>query len=47
MSENLIKPETFRLNEGDINRFKEFATQNNLNQQEAFTSLLNALELKV
>jgi chromosome segregation ATPase len=45
MSENTIKPATFRLNEGDINRFKEFANQNNLNQQEAFTSLLNTLEL--
>ena len=45
MSENIIKPATFRLNEDDINRFKEFATQNSLNQQEAFTSLLNTLEL--
>ena len=45
MSENIIKPATFRLNEEDINRFKEFATQNSLNQQEAFTSLLNTLEL--
>lgn len=45
MSENIIKPATFRLNQEDINRFKEFATQNSLNQQEAFTSLLNALEL--
>jgi SMC interacting uncharacterized protein involved in chromosome segregation len=45
MSENIIKPATFRLNEEDINRFKEFASQNSLNQQEAFTSLLNTLEL--
>lgn len=45
MGDNIIKPATFRLNEDDINRFKEFATQNNLNQQEAFTSLLNTLEL--
>lgn len=45
MSDNIIKPATFRLNEDDINRFKEFASQNNLNQQEAFTSLLNTLEL--
>jgi Chromosome segregation ATPases len=45
MSDNIIKPATFRLNEEDINRFKEFASQNNLNQQEAFTSLLNTLEL--
>ena len=45
MSEILIKPATFRLNEEDINRFKEFASQNSLNQQEAFTSLLNTLEL--
>lgn len=45
MSEILIKPATFRLNEDDINRFKEFASQNSLNQQEAFTSLLNTLEL--
>lgn len=45
MNENIIKPATFRLNEEDINRFKEFAAQNNLNQQEAFTSLLNTLEL--
>ena len=45
MNENIIKPATFRLNEEDINRFKEFASQNNLNQQEAFTSLLNTLEL--
>lgn len=44
MSEN-IKPATFRLNEDDINKFKEFAKQNNLTQEEAFTSLLNALEL--
>ena len=28
MSEILIKPATFRLNEDDINRFKEFASQN-------------------
>ncbi|NFA43745.1 hypothetical protein EXM65_14535 [Clostridium botulinum] len=40
MGENTIKPATFRLNE-----FKDFATQNSLNQQEAFTSLLNTLEL--
>jgi len=45
MSEIIIKPATFRLNEDDINRFKEFASQNSLNQQEAFTSLLNTLEL--
>ena len=45
MSDNTIKPATFRLNESDINRFKEFAAQNNLNQQEAFISLLNTLEL--
>ena len=45
MNDNIIKPATFRLNEEDINRFKEFASQNNLNQQEAFTSLLNTLEL--
>ncbi len=45
MGDNTIKPATFRLNEEDINRFKEFAAQNNLNQQEAFTSLLNTLEL--
>lgn len=45
MSDNIVKPATFRLNEEDINRFKEFASQNNLNQQEAFTSLLNTLEL--
>lgn len=45
MGENVIKPATFRLNEDDINKFKEFAAQNNLNQQEAFTSLLNTLEL--
>ena len=45
MSDNIIKPATFRLNEDDINRFKEFASQNSLNQQEAFTSLLNTLEL--
>ncbi len=45
MSENVIKPATFRLNEDDINKFKDFASQNNLNQQEAFTSLLNTLEL--
>lgn len=45
MGDNIIKPATFRLNEDDINRFKEFASQNNLNQQEAFTSLLNTLEL--
>ena len=45
MGDNIIKPATFRLNEEDINRFKEFASQNNLNQQEAFTSLLNTLEL--
>lgn len=45
MSDSIIKPATFRLNEEDINRFKEFAAQNNLNQQEAFTSLLNTLEL--
>lgn len=44
MSEN-IKPATFRLNEDDIDKFKEFAKQNNLTQEEAFTSLLNALEL--
>lgn len=45
MNDNIIKPATFRLNEDDINKFKEFAAQNNLNQQEAFTSLLNTLEL--
>ena len=45
MGDNIIKPATFRLNEDDINKFKEFASQNNLNQQEAFTSLLNTLEL--
>lgn len=45
MGENIIKPATFRLNEEDISRFKDFASQNNLNQQEAFTSLLNTLEL--
>lgn len=45
MSEIIIKPATFRLNEDDINKFKDFAAQNNLNQQEAFTSLLNTLEL--
>ena len=45
MSENVIKPATFRLNEDDINKFKDFASQNSLNQQEAFTSLLNTLEL--
>lgn len=45
MNDNIIKPATFRLNEEDINRFKDFASQNNLNQQEAFTSLLNTLEL--
>lgn len=45
MSDSIVKPATFRLNEEDINRFKEFASQNNLNQQEAFTSLLNTLEL--
>jgi chromosome segregation ATPase len=45
MSDSIIKPATFRLSEDDINRFKEFASQNNLNQQEAFTSLLNTLEL--
>ena len=31
MGENTIKPATFRLNEADINRFKDFATQNSLN----------------
>lgn len=45
MSDSIIKPATFRLNEDDINKFKEFASQNSLNQQEAFTSLLNTLEL--
>lgn len=45
MNENIIKPATFRLNEDDINKFKDFASQNSLNQQEAFASLLNTLEL--
>ncbi len=45
MSEIIIKPATFRLNEDDINKFKDFAAQNSLNQQEAFASLLNTLEL--
>jgi len=40
MGDNIIKPSTFRLNEDDINRFKEFATQNNLNQLNLIFSYL-------
>lgn len=45
MSENMSKPATFRFGEEDIIKFKEFAKENNLNHQDAFTSLLNTLEL--
>lgn len=45
MSENMSKPATFRFSEEDIVKFKVFAKENNLNHQDAFTSLLNTLEL--
>lgn len=48
MNENIEKkaiPATFRLSEVDIDKFKKFAAENNLNQQDAFASLINTLEL--
>ncbi len=45
MSENMSKPATFRFSEEDIVKFKAFAKENNLNHQDAFTSLLNTFEL--
>jgi hypothetical protein len=45
MEDNIIKPATFRINIDDTKKFKDFADSNNLNQAEAFASLLNILEL--
>ena len=45
MSENMSKPATFRFGEEDIIKFKEFAKENNLSHQDAFTSIINTLEL--
>ena len=45
MSENMSKPATFRFCEEDIIKFKEFAKENNLSHQDAFTSIINTFEL--
>lgn len=42
---NSIKATSFRVNETDIEKFKLFSNENNMNQQEAFNSLINTLEM--
>lgn len=41
-----IKPVSFRIDEEDQAKFKEFATENGINQADAFASLLGMLELE-
>lgn len=41
-----IKPVSFRIDEDDQAKFKEFATENNINQADAFASLVGMLELE-
>lgn len=40
------KVTSMRLNEDDLEQFKEFAKENGLNQQQAFNSLLNMIKLE-
>ena len=40
-----IKATSFRVNEEDIEKFKEFAQQNGFNQAEAFKSMMNSVEI--
>lgn len=40
-----IKATSFRVNEEDIEKFKEFAQQNGFNQAEAFKSMMNTVEI--
>lgn len=40
------KVTSMRLNEDDLDQFKEFAKENGLNQQQAFNSLLNMVKLE-
>lgn len=40
------KVTSMRLNEDDLEQFKEFAKENGLNQQQAFNSLLNMVKLE-
>lgn len=40
-----IKPVSFRINEDDTEKFKQFASENGLNQAEAFKSMINTLEM--
>ena len=40
-----IKATSFRLQEDDIQKFKEFAEENNFNQAEMFTAVLNTFDL--
>lgn len=40
-----IKPVSFRINEEDTEKFKQFASENGLNQAEAFTSIMQTVEI--
>ncbi len=44
--ENNVKVTSLRLNEEDVAKFKQFALDNNINQQQAFSSLIGMLELE-
>jgi len=46
MADNDIKVTSMRLNSEDIEKFKEFASNNDFNQQQAFNSLLALAELE-
>lgn len=41
-----VKPVSFRINEEDQEKFKQFASENNLNQAEAFSSIISMIELE-
>lgn len=46
MENNNVKVTSLRLNEEDVAKFKQFALDNNINQQQAFSSLIGMLELE-
>lgn len=46
MESNSVKVTSLRLNEEDVAKFKQFALDNNINQQQAFSSLIGMLELE-
>lgn len=46
MADDIAKVTSMRLNEEDLTKFKEFAVENKLSQQQAFNSLIASAELE-